>query len=278
MVVLVNEDVLLANNLAFHHCKSIAELVNYLMPKTLADHLRESKRILVFTGAGISTPSGIPAFRGAGGIWTTRQPIYYQDFMDREESRVEYWDYKLELWKKHGDAQPNSIHHAIVQLEQAGKVEMVVTQNVDGLHRAAGTSEDKLVEVHGTGTLVECQTCGHRDQPQPSFDYFRLEHKSPRCECGGFLKPATISFGQSLREDDLHRAHVAAEACDLALALGSTLSVSPANLIPLAAAQAGTPYIIINRDDTDHDSLSVITFRIIGNVEDHLPEAVAQVL
>ncbi|SVE17948.1 uncharacterized protein METZ01_LOCUS470802, partial [marine metagenome] len=140
------------------------------MPKTLTDWIRKSNCILVFTGAGISTPSGIPAFRGAGGIWTTRQPVYYQDFMDREESRVEYWDYKLEMWEEHGDAQPNIIHEAIVRLEQAGKVEMVVTQNIDGLHRAAGTSEDLLVEVHGTGTLVECQTCGHREPPQPSFD------------------------------------------------------------------------------------------------------------
>ena len=133
------------------------------MPKTLTDWIRESNRILVFTGAGISTPSGIPAFRGAGGIWTTRQPVYYQDFMAKESARVEYWDYKLEMWEEHGDAQPNIIHEAIVRLEQAGKVEMVVTQNIDGLHRASGTSEDLLVEVHGTGNLVECQTCGHRE-------------------------------------------------------------------------------------------------------------------
>ncbi|MDP6036487.1 MAG: Sir2 family NAD-dependent protein deacetylase, partial [Verrucomicrobiota bacterium] len=179
------------------------------MPKTLTDWIRESSRILVFTGAGISTPSGIPAFRGAGGIWTTRQPVYYQDFMDREESRMEYWNYKLEMWEEHGDAQPNIIHEAIVRLEQAGKVEMVVTQNVDGLHRAAGTSEDLLVEVHGTGTLVECQTCGHREPPQPSFDFFKRERKCPLCECGGYLKPATISFGQSLREADLKRAFAA---------------------------------------------------------------------
>jgi len=245
------------------------------MPQTLTEHLRAANRILVFTGAGISTPSGIPAFRGAGGIWITRQPVMYQDFMAYEESRVEYWDYKLELWEEHRDAEPNSIHQAIVQLEQAGKVEMVVTQNVDGLHRAAGTSEDKLVEVHGTGTLVECQTCGHRETPQPSFDLFKRERRSPRCECGGYLKPATISFGQSLGEEDLARADAAARSCDLVLVLGSTLSVSPANLIPLAAAQAGAPYIIINRDETDHDSLPQVTLRLKGNVEDQFPPAVA---
>ena len=248
------------------------------MPKTLTDWIRESNRILVFTGAGISTPSGIPAFRGAGGIWTTRQPVYYQDFMAKESARIEYWEYKLEMWEEHGDAQPNIIHEAIVRLEQAGKVEMVVTQNVDGLHRAAGTSEDLLVEVHGTGTLVECQTCGHREPPQPSFDYFKRERKCPRCECGGFLKPATISFGQSLREADLKRAFTATESCDLVIALGSTLSVSPANAIPMAAAQAGSPYIIINRDETDHDGLSQVTLHLTGNVEELFPPAVEEAL
>ena len=248
------------------------------MPKTLTDWIREYNRILIFTGAGISTPSGIPAFRGAGGIWTTRQPVYYQDFMAKESARIEYWEYKLEMWEEHGDAQPNIIHEAIVRLEQAGKVEMVVTQNVDGLHRAAGTSEDLLVEVHGTGTLVECQTCGHREPPQPSFDYFKRERKCPCCECGGFLKPATISFGQSLREADLKRAFAAAESCDLVIALGSTLSVSPANAIPMAAAQAGVPYIIINRDETDHDGLSQVTLRLTGNVEELFPPAVDEPL
>jgi NAD-dependent deacetylase len=248
------------------------------MPKTLADHLHAANRILVFTGAGISTPSGIPAFRGAGGIWTTRQPVMYQDFMEHEESRIEYWEYKLELWEEHRDAQPNTIHQSIVSLEQAGKVEMVVTQNVDGLHRAAGTSEDKLVEIHGTGTLVECQTCHHRETPGSSFDYFKRERKAPRCECGGYLKPATISFGQSLRDDDLQRAFAATETCDLVLALGSTLSVSPANAIPQTAAQAGAPYIIINRDETDHDNLPQLTLRLTGNVEEIFPPAIKKAL
>ncbi|MFP6872430.1 MAG: Sir2 family NAD-dependent protein deacetylase [Verrucomicrobiales bacterium] len=248
------------------------------MPKDLIDWIRESNRILVFTGAGISTPSGIPAFRGAGGIWTTRKPVYYQDFMSMESARIEYWQYKLELWEEHGDARPNVIHEAIVRLEQAGRVAMVVTQNVDGLHRAAGTSEDFLVEVHGTGSLVECQSCGHREPPQASFDVFKKERKCPRCACGGYLKPATISFGQSLREDDLNRAFAAAGSCDLVLALGSTLSVSPANSIPMAAAQSGAPYIIINRDETDHDSLPQVTLRLTGNLEEIFPPAVAQAL
>ena len=248
------------------------------MPEGLTEWIREANRILIFTGAGISTPSGIPAFRGAGGIWTTRQPVLYQDFMTKESARIEYWQYKLELWEEHGDAQPNIIHDSIVDLEKAGKVEMVVTQNVDGLHLAAGTSRDLLVEVHGNGTLVECQSCGFEEPAQPSFEQFKSEGKCPTCDCGGYLKPATISFGQNLRENDLKRAFAAAEACDLVIALGSTLSVSPANSIPLRAAQSGNPYIIINRDETDHDGLSQVSLRLSGNVEDLFPVAVNEAL
>ena len=248
------------------------------MPKKLADWLRESKRILIFTGAGISTPSGIPAFRGKGGIWTTRQPVYYQDFIEREAARIEYWEYKLEMWEAHGNAKPNVIHESIVRLEQAGKVKLVVTQNIDGLHRAAGTSEEMLVEIHGTGSLAECQICGARNPAEASFTQFKKTRQPPICECGGFLKPATISFGQNLREPDLARAFAAANACDLVIALGSTLSVSPANTIPLAAAQAGVPYIIINRDGTDHDCLPQVTLRLTGNVEDLFPTAVDNIL
>jgi len=248
------------------------------MEKTLTKHLRTAERILAFTGAGISTPSGIPAFRGAGGIWTTRQPVYYQDFMAQEESRIEYWQYKLDLWEEHVDAKPNAIHESIVALEQAGKVAMVVTQNVDGLHRAAGTSEELLVEIHGTGTLAECQTCHERSPVEPSFEQFKQTQHPPVCECGGFLKPATISFGQSLREPDLARAFAATALCDLVIALGSTLSVSPANTIPLTAVRHGVPYIIINRDETDHDGMSEVTLRLSGEVEEMFPQAVEEAL
>ena len=178
------------------------------------------------------------------------------------------------MWEAHGNAKPNVIHESIVRLEQAGKVKLVVTQNIDGLHRAAGTSEEMLVEIHGTGTLAECQTCRQRNPVEASFEQFKQTRQPPICECGGFLKPATISFGQSLREPDLDRALAAAAACDLVIALGSTLSVSPANAIPLAAAQAGIPYIIINRDETDHDGLPQVTLRLTGNVEDLFPPAV----
>ena len=125
----------------------------------LIDHLRRGEKILIFTGAGISTGSGIPDFRGPQGIWKQRQPVYYQDFMTSETARIEYWDYKLEGWEGFRDAQPNAVHDAIARLEQAGKLCMVVTQNIDGLHSKAGTSAGKLVELHDTNLATECQNC-----------------------------------------------------------------------------------------------------------------------
>src|SRR5205809_3246851 len=164
----------------------------------LSDYLRASKRALIFTGAGISTGSGIPDFRGPQGVWKKRQPVYFQDFLTSETARIEHWDYKLEGWNGFRNAEPNAVHRAIVALEKAGKVLMVVTQNIDGLHSLAGTSPARLVELHGTNALVECQTCDWRGDPELPFESFRLTRQPPLCECGGFLKPATISFGQSL--------------------------------------------------------------------------------
>ncbi len=172
----------------------------------LAEYLRASRRILVFTGAGISTGSGIADFRGPQGVWTRRQPVYYEDFMTSEAARIEHWDYKLEAWESFRKAQPNDVHRAIVRLEQAEKLRMVVTQNIDGLHSLAGTSRERLVELHGTNSLVECQSCKRRSDPEPHFDFFRAQRTPPLCACGGFLKPATISFGQSLEPHELERA------------------------------------------------------------------------
>jgi NAD-dependent deacetylase len=189
----------------------------------LTAYLRASRQALIFTGAGISTGSGIPDFRGPQGVWTRRQPVYYQDFMTSETARIEHWDYKLEAWDAFQNAQPNDVHRAIVRLERAGKLRMVVTQNIDGLHTLAGTDSALLVELHGTNLEVECQSCHWRGHPQPHFDFFRARRKPPLCTCGGFLKPATISFGQSLDPGELERAHRGAIEADLVVALGSTL-------------------------------------------------------
>src|SRR5205085_8300743 len=132
------------------------------------------------------------------------------DFMRSEAARIEHWDYKLEGWPAFRQARPNATHNSIARLEQAGRLLMVVTQNIDGLHSLAGTSAARLVELHGTNRLVECQSCGELSDPEPHFEQFRESRKPPVCACGGFLKPATISFGQNLRTDDLARATQAA--------------------------------------------------------------------
>lgn len=240
--------------------------------------LRAASRILVFTGAGISTGSGIPDFRGPEGVWKRRQPVYYHDFMRSETARVEHWDYKLEGWPAFRDAKPNATHAAIVRLEHAGKLAMVVTQNIDGLHARGGTSPAKLVELHGTNSQVECQSCGKLSDPEPHFEEFRRTRRPPVCDCGGFLKPATISFGQNLRNDVLEKAQESATEADLVVALGSTLSVYPAANIPLIAAARGVSYIIINRGPTDHDRLQDVTLRLEGDVDTIFPPAVEAAL
>ena len=244
----------------------------------LIELLHAGKSILLFTGAGISTGSGISDFRGPEGIWKKRQPVYYHDFMRSEDARVEHWDYKLETWPSFLKARPNATHQAIVRLERASKVRAVVTQNIDGLHALAGTSAEKLVELHGTNGFVECQSCGKRSDPGPHFQQFEKTRQPPLCECGGFLKPATISFGQNLRNEDLERAEEAAKAADLVVALGSTLSVHPAANIPLLAAASGAPYVIINRGPTEHDHLPDVILRIEGDVNGIFPPAVAAAL
>jgi NAD-dependent deacetylase len=234
--------------------------------------------MLIFSGAGVSTASGIPDFRGPNGVWTRRRPVYYDEFLASEAARVEYWDYKLETWEIYQRAQPNAVHHAVVALERAGRVVAVVTQNVDGLHRRAGSPPERLIELHGTDLLVECQTCHASSDPEPHFDRFRTARSAPRCDCGGLLKPATISFGQSLRPADLDRAASAARRADLVVALGSTLSVYPAASIPLLAAERGTPYVIVNRGATEHDGNAAVTLRLEGDVTEVFPSAVAAAL
>ena len=244
----------------------------------LAEYLRGSQKALIFTGAGISTGSGIPDFRGPQGVWTRRKPVFIQDFMTSEKARIEHWEYKLEGRDAFRNAQPNAVHLALVRFEQAGKLLMVVTQNIDGLHGLAGTSPDRLVELHGTNSMVECVSCHWCDNPEPHFEYFRTHRKPPICACGGFLKPATISFGQGLDPRELERAHDAAVRADLVVAVGSTLSVYPAASFPLLAARRGVPYVIVNRGETEHDHDPSVSLRIEGEVSEVFPRAIEAAL
>ena len=244
----------------------------------LCEAISAAGEILLFTGAGISTPSGIPDFRGPQGVWKRRDPVFYQDFMSSEDSRIDYWEYKIEGWAAFQEARPNVVHDAIVRIEKAGKLGLVVTQNVDGLHLLAGTSPSLLVELHGTNGKVECQGCRQEADPEESFEFFRREGAAPRCPCGGYLKPATISFGQGLRPEDLEKAFLGASSCDLVLSLGSTLSVEPAASIPLSAAKDGSPYFIVNQGETAHDRISCLSGRVDGLVEEIFPAAVEKAL
>jgi NAD-dependent protein deacetylase/lipoamidase len=238
----------------------------------MIEYLKNAHKILVFTGAGISTGSGIPDFRGPQGVWKRRQPVYYDEFLASDEKRVEYWDYKLEAWTDFAQAVPNATHYACFELEQMARLCAIVTQNIDGLHQAAGSS--RVIEVHGTNRWIECVKCEARSEPGPHMEEFRRTRRPPICECGGFLKSATISFGQPLDPRVTRKAFDAAHECDLVIALGSTLSVQPAALVPLEAAQRGVPYIVINRGETDHDELC--TLRLEGDVAEIFPPAVKE--
>jgi NAD-dependent deacetylase len=219
-----------------------------------------AENILCFTGAGVSTASSIPDFRGPQGVWRTRAPVYYQDFLASEEARVEYWEFKLEGYAAFRDARPNAAHHALVALDRLGKLGCLVTQNIDGLHAASGAPAEKLVELHGTGRDATCLGCSRREAMAACLERFERTREPPRCSvCSELLKPAVVMFGEGLVAGDFARAHAAARTCDLVLSLGSSLTVTPAADVPLAAARRGVPYVIVNRGATPHDTIADLT-------------------
>jgi len=227
----------------------------------LLDAFREliegSKRVVVFTGAGISTESGIPDFRSPGGIWTKYQPIDFGDFMASEEMRRESWRRKFGADKTISAAQPNAGHHAIASMVASGKVTSVITQNVDGLHQASGVPDDQVIELHGNATYASCLSCGAYYELEPIRDAFERDETLPTCDiCSGIVKTATISFGQAMPEKEMARADAETWACDLFIAIGSSLVVYPAAGFPAAAKRAGANLVILNRDPTDQDPIA----------------------
>jgi NAD-dependent deacetylase len=244
----------------------------------LADLIADASAIMVVTGAGVSTASGIPDFRGPNGVWKTQRPVEFDGFLRDPRRRREYWQQKLASAELFRNAVPNDVHFACADLEHADRLDMVVTQNVDGLHSDAGTSAEKLVEVHGTARLVGCLSCFEMTPAGPHFDQFAETEEPPVCHCGGLLKSATISFGQALDPMSMHRASEAAGSCDLVISLGSTLSVFPVSEVPLVAADRGVPYAIVNMGATAHDNTGLVTLRIDGDVSEVFPLAVAQAL
>jgi NAD-dependent deacetylase len=212
---------------------------------------------VVFTGAGISTESGIPDFRSPGGVWSRYAPIDFRDFIASEETRRESWRRKFAMDATLSEARPNVGHHAIARLVGNGSVSSVITQNVDGLHQAAGVPEAQVIELHGNATYARCLDCGARFEMAPIREAFEAEQRLPVCDiCAGIVKSATISFGQAMPEQEMARAETESRACDLFLAIGSSLVVYPAAAFPVIAAENGAQLVILNREPTDLDPIA----------------------
>ena len=236
----------------------------------------EAERISVLTGAGISTDSGIPDFRGPQGLWTknpaAEKASNIENYVSDPEVRKANWERRAagELW---ADVEPNDGHRALVQLERREKLHTLITQNVDELHQRAGSSPGRVVEIHGTTRKVMCLECGWRDEMEVALARVRAGEADPPCHlCGGILKSATVSFGQSLEATDLRRAEVAAVECDLFLAVGTTLAVYPINETVPIAKQTGAKIVILNGEETAMDGLADVMIK--AGISQTLPRIV----
>lgn len=220
----------------------------------LAGLLRQSRRTVVFTGAGMSTESGIPDFRSPGGIWTKMMPVEFQDYISDPDARRISWQRRFEMEDTWNAVQPNDGHRAVAELVARGKVSHVITQNIDALHQAGGVPDEKVIELHGNTRYAKCLDCGQRMEISDIRTHFETHGEAPDCgACGGIVKTATISFGQPMPEAEMTRAEAATLACDLMLVLGSSLAVYPAASFPLLAKRSGAGLAILNRDQTPQD-------------------------
>ena len=226
-----------------------------------------ASNIVCFTGAGISTESGIPDFRSPGtGVWNKMRPIEFQDFVASEEMRIESWRRKFSGDRVMEKAEPNKGHYALAKLVEIGRCSAIITQNVDNLHQNSGIEEDKIIELHGNACYATCLSCGQRFELDVIEAQFKSEARVQPCgQCGGIIKTATISFGQSMPEVAMQRAQHAVDTCDLMLVLGSSLTVYPAAAFPEYAARRGATLAIVNREPTPLDDLAdVVVHEQIG--------------
>jgi len=242
---------------------------NELEVAELGRRWAEASSVVVLTGAGLSTASGIPDFRSPGGRWESYQPVPIQDFLAREEAREVYWRYKGETWRVIQQASPNAAHRALADLAHAGLLALLVTQNVDGLHERSGFPRERLVNIHGSDSEAVCLECGARVGREEVQCQWESGTGVPRCSCGGPWKPATISFGQGLVQEDLSRALQAAAGCDLFVAAGTSLVVGPINQMFDAAHQAGAATAILTASETPYDAWA--DYRLDAPVEQALP-------
>jgi NAD-dependent deacetylase len=221
----------------------------------LADLIGHARAGIAFTGAGISTESGIPDFRSPGGVWSKQSPVYYDDFLRSRSERIRYWKMRQEMYHDFADAKPNEGHDAIAQLETSGHITAVITQNIDGLHQDGGSR--RVIELHGTTRAVVCVGCSKEWPPAKIIAQVEAGDEAPECdECGGPLKSKTISFGQAMPEEAMREAHQLATEADLCLAIGSSLVVEPAASIPRVAKHAGAALVILNKTETPLDTIA----------------------
>jgi NAD-dependent deacetylase len=224
--------------------------------------LRVARRAVIFTGAGISTESGIPDFRSPGGIWTKMAPIDFQDFVASAQMRKEAWRRRFAMEETFSSVKPNAGHRAVAALVARGIASHVITQNIDNLHQDSGVPDEKVIEVHGNTRYAKCLDCGQRVELEPIRAYFESRGEAPDCEaCGGIVKTATISFGQAMPEAEMARADRATRECDLFLVLGSSLVVYPAAGLPLLAKRSGAKLAIVNREATEQDGHADLAIR-----------------
>jgi len=232
--------------------------------------LKGAHKVTAFTGAGISTESGISDFRSKGGVWDRYRIVTYQEFIASHDARIEYWKMKKELFNEIKGAGPNEAHRALAELEKMGKLKCLITQNIDGLHQDAGSSS--VIELHGTNRKAVCLSCEKLWPIEDIQERLEAGEVAPECdECGGFIKPATVSFGQSMPEQEMMKAYECAVRCDLLIMIGSSLQVEPAASIPREAHRTGARLIYINRTETPTDNLAEVIFREnAGNVMSEL--------
>jgi NAD-dependent deacetylase len=234
-----------------------------------------AEAIVPFTGAGISTECGIPDFRSPGGLWTKNRPIEFGDFVASQDMRDESWRRRFVMQDSFGQAKPGRGHRALASLYKSGKVPALVTQNIDNLHQDSGIPAKDVVELHGNTTYATCLDCGERYEigwVRERFD--DSGGRAPDCSCGGFIKTATVSFGQSMPVEAMQRAESLAKSCDLFLAVGSSLVVWPAAGFPLTAKRNGAALVIINREPTEFDEIADLV--IHDDIGDTLGPFIAQ--
>jgi len=227
----------------------------------IASKIQEGGKNVVFTGAGISTESGIPDYRSQGGIWDKFRPVYFDEFMSSKESRVEYWRRWGELYQGITKAEPNAAHLSLARLNEIGLLQAVVTQNIDGLHQASGLPDEKIIELHGNTCRIRCMSCRKIFPTAKVQQRLKTGDPAPQCECGGFLKPDTISFGQAMPVAEVEKSVTLSSQCDFFLIVGSTLVVQPAAQMPVYAKNNGAFLAIINLSDTPCDDICDVLIR-----------------